>query len=319
MRMLVAICAYAVTLSCAHADQYPSRLVTIITPFAAGSGADIVARQVANGLTAELGQRFIVDNRSGAGGNIGTQVVARSNADGYTLVLGTTGPLTVNPTLYKQVGFDPFKDFAPISLVASGPLVLVANSNSSIKSLSDLVARAREKPGKVNCGNAGVGSTPHLAAALLNNAAHITMVHVPYRGNAEMLTDVLAGNIDVAFSGIPAALSLAQSGAIRMLMVTSTDRLTSMPDVPSITEAGYANAESSVWYGLLAPSGTPTPVIEQLNAALAKVLGKPETKNNFEKLGLVPTPTSAREFGDLIRSDYERWGNIVKAIDMTVE
>ena len=319
MRLAAVACAYLITLSCAAAQQYPTRPVTIVTPFSAGSGADIVARQIANGLTADLGERFIVDNRSGAGGNIGTQLVSRANPDGYTLVLGTTGPLTVNPTLYKNVGFDPVKDFSPVSLAAKGPLVAVVNASSPIKTLVDLVALAKQKPGTLNCGNAGIGSTPHLAAALLSKAAGIQIVLVPYRGNSEMLTDVMAGNIDLAFSGVPAALSLAESGRIRILTVTSAEKQPNLPYVPTVGEAGYPNAETLVWYGILAPARTPSSVVERLNAALARVLAKPEVKSTFEKLGLESSPTTPGEFAMLIKNDSERWGPIVRSIEMKVE
>lgn len=319
MRYVAAICASMLLVCSAAAQPYPSKRLTIITPFSAGSGADIVARNIASGLNADLAQVVIVDNRSGASGDIAMQAVARAKPDGYTLVLGSTGPLTVNPTLHENAGFDSLKDFSPISLVASGPLVAVVRADSPIGNIAELVALAKQKSSGLSYGSTGTGSANHLAAELISKAANIKMVNVPYRGNSEAITDLLSGNLDLAFSGVPAVLSLAQGGQVRMLAITGPHRLSILPDIPTIGEAGYPDAEAMVWFGLLAPAGTPEPVIERLNASLARILKGPTMTGTFSTLGLEPTPSSPQTFSELIKTDSERWGGILRSLKIKPE
>jgi len=319
MRILAIALSWLATLSIACAQSYPSAPVKIITPFAAGSGADIVARLIAQGMSTDLGQPVIVDNRVGAGGNVGVALAAKAPPDGYTLVLGTSGPLTVNPTLYSSIPFDPLKDFTPISTVALGPMVVVTNSASKYRTLGDLLNAARAAPTALNYGTPGVGSAPHLAAALILSASGTSMTHVPFKGNSEALTELVAGRLDAVFSGAPSVLALANTGRLRLLAVTGKERSTVLPDVPSLTEAGLAGAQLKVWYGLLAPAMTPAPIINRLHAAIAQALQKPVMEEKFKALGLEPGLISPEEFQALIRQDGDRLGKVIRSMHMKAE
>lgn len=308
---------FAATL--AVAQSYPTAPIKLITPFAAGSGADIVARLIAQGMSTELGQPVVIDNRVGAGGNIGLGAAAKAAPDGYTLVLGTSGPLTVNPTLYGSLPFDPNKDFAPISVVAVGPMVVVAAANSKFKTLGEMVSAAKAAPHSINYGTPGVGSAPHLAAALLQSASSTDMTHIPYKGNSEALSELMGGRIDAVFSGIPPVVALAKAGKIRLLAVTGATRSALVPDVPSIAEAGLPNAQSLVWYGILAPAKTPQPVVAKLHAAIEKALNQPGMRERFTDLGLEPAANTPDQFGKLIREDGERLGKVIRLMGMKAE
>ena len=303
----------------AQSETFPSAPVKIVTPFAAGSGADIVARLIAQGMSTELDKPVVVENRVGAGGNVGVGIGAKAPADGYTLTLGTSGPLTVNPTLYPSIPFDPIKDFAPISVVAVGPMVVAVNASSRYKTLADLLAAAKASPNSLNYGTPGVGSAPHLAAALLLSASGTSMTHIPFKGNNEAITELVGGRLDAVFSGVPSALALAKAGKLRLLAATGPTRSNTLPDVPSIAESGLGSAQCQVWYGLLAPAQTPPAVIERLHASIAKALQQPGMKEKFTELGLDPALDTPQEFHTLIRTDGERLGKVIRAMGMKAE
>jgi len=317
-RHAIALALVAATTS-ALAQTYPSAPIRIITPFAAGSGADIVARLIAQGMGTELGQSVIVDNKPGAGGNLGVGMGAKAAPDGYTLTLGTSGPLTVNQTLYGNLPFDPNKDFAPISLVAMGPMVVVTSTTSRFKTLADLLAAAKVSPQALNYGTPGVGSAPHLAAALLLSASSVEMTHIPYKGNGEALSELLGERLDAVFSGLPSVVPLAKAGKLRPLAVTGTKRSAMLPDVPSVVEAGFPAAQAQVWYGLMAPAQTPGEIVVRLHTAIEKAVNQPGMKEKFIELGLEPAIDSPEEFRTLIKEDSQRLGKVIRSVGMKAE
>ena len=319
MKILALALSSLLAATMAVAQPYPTAPIKLITPFAAGSGADIVARLIAQGMSTELGQSVVIENRVGAGGNIGLAAGAKAAPDGYTLVLGTSGPLTVNPTLYSSVPFDPDKDFAPISVVAVGPMVVAVGANSRFKSLAEMMSAAKAAPQSINYGTPGVGSAPHMAAALLQSASSTEMTHIPYKGNGEALSELMGGRIEAVFSGIPPVVALAKAGKIRLLAVTGATRSAMLPDVPSIVEAGFPNAQLLVWYGILAPAKTPQPIVDKLHAAIGKALERPAIKERFTDLGLAPDANTPDQFSKLIREDGKELGSVIRRMGMKAE
>ena len=305
--------------ACAHAQSFPVKPVRIIVPFGPGSTIDIMGRTIAPKLTEALGQQVIVENRSGAGGAIGLEATARAAKDGYTLVIGALGPVTVNPGLYARAPFDPVKDFAPISLLATGPMIIVVHPNVPARSVKELVAVAKARPGKLNYGSPGIGTTNHMAGELLNMAAGIKLVHVPYKGNAEALTDLLGGQLDIVFTGLPPALAQIQSGRLRAVATTGTKRLAALPRLQTIGEAGLAEASVSTWYGLMAPAGTPREIVERLNAETIKTMKNPEIAERFTSQGADPITNTADEFARIIRDDVTKWAKVIKASGLKLD
>src|ERR1700704_5533821 len=276
----------------AQAQNYPSRAITLVIPFAPGGSTSIVGRGIADKISELLGEKVVVDNRPGAGGTVGTKAVAKSEPDGYTLVLGYTGTLGIGPSLYKNVGYDPRKDFAPIGLIGNAPNSLVVNPSFPAKTIAELVAYAKANPGKVNFGSAGAGTASHITGEYFARSAGITLVHIPYKGTGPALTDLLGGHIPMAFAPIPASHANVSAGLLRALAVTSTTRSGLLPDVPTIAESGLPGFDASLYYGLVAPAGTPRPIVDTLNAALRAALGSDEVKKQLTQDGTAITPST---------------------------
>lgn len=291
---------------------YPSKLITIIVPFSAGGTTDILARIVAQGLTTELGQSVVVDNRPGAGGNIGGVLAAKAPADGYTLFMGTVGTHAINASLYKKMGFDPVKDFAPLTRVANVPNLLVANPNQPFKTVKELIAYAKANPGKVNFGSSGSGSSIHLSGELFNSMAKVEMVHVPYKGSAPAVTDLLGNQIGIMFDNMPSAIQHVRSGKLVPLAVTTAKRSPELPNVPTIAEAGVPGYEATSWFGMLAPAATPAPIVAKLNAALVKVLAQPDVKKKINDQGAEAYSETPAEFAAFIQKESVKWGKVVR-------
>ena len=312
LQIVRACCALAaLTASFACAQPYPDKPVRLIVPYPAGGPNDIIGRMVALKLSATLGQQIIVDNRAGAGGNIGTDLVAKATPDGYTLLSGGMGSLVMNPALEK-VPYDPVHDFAPVILVASAPNVLVVHPSLPVKSVKELIALARAHPGVLNYGSGGVGTTPHLSGALFNVLAHVNIVHVPYKGNAPALTDLLGGQVQLAFLGIPPVAPYVAAGKLRALAVTSAHRSQALPQVPTIAESGVPGYELSPWYGVLAPAGTPASIVVRLNTAIAQAMHTPDMIQKLKMIGAEVETTTPEAFGARIQADLVKWTKVIR-------
>jgi tripartite-type tricarboxylate transporter receptor subunit TctC len=296
----------------ASAQAWPSRTVRIVVPYAAGGGVSLLAQTVGAKMQELMKQPVIVDNRPGAGGTVGTRAVAKSDPDGYTLLLGYTGTLAIGPSLYKNVGYDPRKDFAPIGMIGNAPNSLVVNPSFPATTLAELVAYAKANPGKVNFGSAGAGTASHITGEYFARAAGITLTHIPYKGTGPALTDLLGGHIPMAFAPIPASHSNVAAGKLRALAVTSTTRSGLLPDVPTIAESGIAGFDASLYYGLVAPAGTPRPIIDRLNKALREALASDVVKRQLGNDGTDITPGSPEDYAALIDKDEKKWAQLVK-------
>ena len=296
----------------ALAQAYPTKPVTIIVPFAAGGTTDILARIIGQALTAELGQSVVVDNRAGAGGNIGGQAAAKAAPDGHTLFMGTVGTHAINASLYKKMPFGPVKDFAPLTRVANVPNLLVANPAQPYKSVKDLIAYAKANPGKVNFGSSGNGSSIHLSGELFKSLAKVDMQHVPYKGSAPAVTDLLGNQIGIMFDNMPSAIQHVRSGKLVPLAVTTAKRSPELPNVPTIAEAGVPGYEATSWFGMFAPAGTPAPVLAKLNAAIVKVLAQPDVKKKINEQGAEVYSETPEQFAAFIQAESVKWGKVVK-------
>ncbi|MEJ8837333.1 Bug family tripartite tricarboxylate transporter substrate binding protein [Ramlibacter sp. AN1133] len=302
-----------VPLAHAQAPAYPRGPVTLVVPFPAGGPTDAMARQLALKLGERLGQQVVVDNRGGAGGSIAAEAVARAAPDGQTLFFGTTGTMAINPSLYAKLRYDPLKDFAPVSLMATTMNVLVVNPEVPAKNLGDLVKLARAKPNTMTYGSAGNGSSNHLSGELFRTSAGLQIAHVPYKGSAPALVDLLGGRITMMFDTIAQQTGNIAAGKVRALAVTGPRRSPLLPDVPTAQEAGLKDFDVTIWYGVLAPAATPAPVIERLNREIVAVMSTEEMKKRMQADGAEARPTSAAEFAALIRHDMAKWGPVVKA------
>ncbi len=291
---------------------FPSKPITIIVPFSAGGTTDILARIVGQALNVELGQSVIIDNRAGAGGNIGAQVAAKSAPDGHTLFMGTVGTHAINSSLYKKMPFDPIKDFVPLTRVANVPNLLVANPSKPYKSVAELIAYAKANPNKVNVGSSGNGTSIHLSAELFKTLANVEMTHVPYKGSAPAMTDLLGGQIDIMFDNMPSAIQHVRSGKLRPLAVTTAKRSPELPNVPTIAEAGLPGYEATSWFGLFAPAGTPAAVISKLNAAIVKVLGQADVRKMISEQGAEVYSEKPEQFAAFIQLEVIKWGKVVR-------
>jgi tripartite-type tricarboxylate transporter receptor subunit TctC len=311
---LFALIALAALTLPAAAQDYPSKPITLVVPFPPGGSTTIVARSLTDKLAEILGQQIIVDNRPGAGGTIGTKSVAKSDPDGYTILLGYTGTLAIGPNLPgSNAGYDPRKDFAPIGRIGVAPNTLVVNPSFPAKSVAELIAYAKANPGKVNYGSAGVGTVSHVCGEYFATAAGIKIVHVPYKGTGPALTDLIGGHIPVAFAPIPATYSNAQAGKMRMLAVTSAKRSTLAPEVPTIAEQGIPGFEAVLRYGLVAPAGTPKPIIDKLNKALNDALKSDEIRKRLALEGAEPLPSTPQDYAADIDREETQWAKVVKA------
>lgn len=294
-----------------HAQSWPTKTVRLISPYGPGSTADIMARIIAPKLGGFLGQQVIVDNRPGAGGAIGMEATARAPKDGYTIMLAASG-FTVIPNLNPNLPWDPVNDFAPISQVANGPLVIVVAPSLPIKTLSELIAYARARPGQLRYGHAGIGTSQHMAGELFCLAAGVDIMHVPYKGGKESLSDMLGGRLEMSLQGVPAVLPQIRSGGVRAIAVTSLKRSATLPDMPTVAEAGTPEATANVWFGLLAPAGTPAAVVARLNTNVLAVMKSPDVVEGFDKSGAEATTSSPEEFARMIRSDVATWAKVIK-------
>lgn len=298
------------------AQGYPARPITLIVPYPAGGSADILARLVGQKLSVKIGQTVVVDNKGGAGTAIGARFVAEAPADGYTLLMGTVSSQAINPAMAK-VGYDPVKDFTPVAPVASIPFVLVANPGSPFRSVADVVAAAKAKPGTVAYASAGPGTSNHLAGEMLANAAHVQLLHVPYRGSAPALADVLAGQVPLMFDLQATSLPHLRSGKLRALAMTSARRSPLLPEVPTVGESGYPGFEVSAWFGIFAPSGVPAPIITQLNGALEAVLKTPETEKSLRDIGTEPDTRARAEYLAYVKEEAAKYAGVVKTAGLT--
>ncbi len=309
----------AASCAAAFAQGYPTKPVKIIVPFAPGGNVDITARLVAPGLSETLGQPVVVENKPGAGGTIGADQVAKSPADGYTLLMGSNSTFSVAPSLYPKNPYNPVKDFAPVVMIASAPFVLVTNPAAPDRSAKDLVASAKASPGKLTMSSAGTGSSNHLVGELFQEISGAKFTHVPYKGSGQALTDLMGGQVDLHFDQITSAASHIQGGKLRALMVSAPQRVPMLPEVPTASEAGYGTFEATNVTGLIAPAGTPREVIDKLNAATLKVIAQPALKEKFAGIGAVPTGGTPEAFSAYIREDLSKWNRIVKEANVKVE
>lgn len=293
-------------------SAYPSKPVRIVVPFTPGGSTDILARAIGNELAKSLGQSFVIENVPGAGGSIGADKVAKSAADGYTLLMGHIGTLAVNPSLYPNLPYNPIKDFAPVAWVARVPNVLVVNKGVPAQNLKELIALAKSRPGYLNYSTGGNGSAAHLATEYFKMQTGTSMVHIPYRGAAPAVSDVIAGQVQLVFTGAPALMGHIRSGQLRALAVSSPKRMDVLPDVPTVAEAaGLKGFEADQWYGLVAPAGTPREVVLKLNQQVNAALGSEALKTRLNTEGAVATPTTPEAFGQLIAADIERWRPVI--------
>ncbi len=302
----------------AAAETYPLRPIRMIVAYPPGGGTDRVGRVMAEELAQQLGQNVVVDNRGGATGNIGSELAARAVPDGYTLLMGNVAPNAVNVSLFKKLGFDPVKSFAPISLVAVTPNILVVHPSVAVKSVSDLLALARAKPGALNFPSAGVGSSSHLAGEMLKSMAKIDMVHIPYKGGGPSLIALISGQVQIMFATLPAAMPHVKSGKVRPVAVTTAKRSLAMPDLPTIAESGVKGYEAATWYGLLAPAGTPRPVINRLHGETVKILAGP-TRQRLEAQGFEPDGGTPAAFAAYIKSEISKWAKVIRDAGIPAE
>jgi tripartite-type tricarboxylate transporter receptor subunit TctC len=316
-----AACALALSalLPAMAQDSYPSKPIKLIVPFPPAGGTDVLSRALAQSITTNTKWIIVIDNRPGAGGNIGLDAAAKSPPDGYNIAMGQTANLAVNPALYAPMPFDPLKDFEPIALVSSQPLILVVASNSPYKSLKDLVAAAKAKPGQLNMGSPGSGTIGHVGGELFQRRAGVKFAHIPYKGAGPVVTDLMGGSVDLYFGNTQAVDALVKGGRLRALAVTSPQRLKTMPDVATIAESGYPGFEASTWSGLVAPKGTPKPIVERLNAEVAKALKNPQMLAKLESDGSEPLGGSSQRFAEFLKSEHAKWGAVIKEAGIKLE
>ncbi|QJY34312.1 tripartite tricarboxylate transporter substrate binding protein [Diaphorobacter sp. JS3050] len=303
----------------ALAQNFPTKPITIIVPFSAGGTTDILARIVGQGLTTELGQSVVVDNKPGAGGNIGGSLAAKAAADGYTLFMGTVGTHAINQSLYKKMPFDPVKDFAPLSRVATVPNLLVAHPSQPFKTVKEMIAYAKANPGKITFGSPGSGASPHVSGELFKSMTGTDLLHIPYKGSAPAMTDLLGGQTSVMFDNMPSAIQHVRSGKLRPIAVTTAKRSPELPDVPTIAEAGVPGYEATSWFGMFAPAGTPKPVLDKLHAALIKVLNQADVKKKIAEQGGDVVAETPDQFAAFIKAESVKWGKVVKESGATAD
>ena len=312
--------ALALTLAAgaAAAQTYPTKAVRLVVPFLAGGSTDIVGRTVAQKLSEMWGQQAFVDNRPGGGTTIGTEMVAKAAPDGYTLLV-TPAPFTINPSLLTKLPYDALTDFAPITLINTTPLVMVVNPGVPAKNVKELIALAKAKPGKLNFGSSGTGGSNHLAGELFDAMAGVKMVHIPYKGNAGALTDIVGGHLDVVYNGITSAVALIRGNKLRALAVTSLQRSAALPDVPTLDESGLKGFEAVAWNGLTAPAKTPREIIMKINADVIKIVNSPELKERLKADGSDPVGNSPEQYAAFLRNEIAKWAKVIKFANVKPE
>jgi tripartite-type tricarboxylate transporter receptor subunit TctC len=310
MRLLIILACLFFSATPWAQDQWPSKPIRMILPFPPGGGTDILGRLIADRLSASLGQPVVTENRGGAGGNVGAEAAAKSAPDGYTIVL-VAPSLAISPTLYSKLNYDPVKDLAPISLVATVPNVMVTQP-SMPGDLKEFIATVKAKPGALNFGSGGAGTSNHLAGELFNLVAGTKLVHIPYKGVNLAMQDVLSGNVHLVFIGIPAAAPHIKAGKLRALALVAPQRSAALPEVPTVAEAGLPDFEVTTWYGILAPAGTPRPIINRLNGELQKIMHAPELKEKLAATGTDPLTSTPDEFAAYIKKEIAKWGDVIR-------
>ena len=303
----------------ASAQSYPTKAIRLIVPFAPGGNVDITARAIGPALAEALGQQIIIDNRGGAGGTIGADMVAKAAPDGYTLLMGSNSTVSVAPALYPKNPYDPVRDFAPISLVSEVPFVLVLHPSVPAKNAKELIALAKSKPGRMTMASAGTGSSNHLVGELFQSMTGTKLTHVPYKGSGPALVDLMGGQVDMHFDQLPSAIGYIKGGKIKPLAVTTQKRAAELPQVPTLAESGVRGFDASGITGLLAPANTSRAIIDRLNAAALKVLSLPATKERFASFGAVAIPGTPEQFAAFIKEDYAKWSKVVKDANIKVE
>lgn len=296
----------------AQTDSWPAKPIRTIVPFPAGGGTDIVARDVTQKMAGTTKWTFVIDNKPGSGGNLGIDAAAKAPSDGYSLVIGQTSNLAINPSLYSKLPYDPVKDLTPIGLIGNAPLVLVVATHSPFKSLGDVISAAKAQPGFINYATSGNGTVAHLATELLQREAGVKLTHIPYKGAAQGINDVIGGQVQLYMSSVPTLLGHIKNGKLRALAVTAAKRTDDLPQIPTVAESGYKGFEAVTWFGLLGPAKLPTAVVTTANAELNKALNSPDLRKKLEDQGLNVTPGTADEFGKLIKADIAKWAPVVK-------
>lgn len=312
-------CICSVVAGISQAQTYPAKPVRLVAPYPPGGANDILARIIGPRLGEYLGQQIVIENRGGATGNIGAEFVARAAPDGYTILMGQASNMTINVSLMSRMPFDPIKDFAPVTLVATTPNLLVVHPSFPARTIKDLVALAKAKPGAVNYASSGSGSAGHLAGELFKRVAKIDMVHIPYKGAAPALTDVVAGQAHLYFTSPISATPLVKGGRLRMVAVTSLERSPSLPDIPTVAESGYPDFEVTSWWGILTPAAVSKEIITRLHADILKVLAMPETKTKFADQGADVASNTPAEFSTYIKSEIAKWGKLIKELGVKSE
>jgi len=309
---LIVVLTVALASPATLAQGYPSKPIRIVVPFPPGGGTDLIARESSQRVARATGWIFVIDNKPGAGGNLGVDAVAKSAPDGYTLVFGQTSNLAINPTLYAKLPYDPQKDLAPIVLVANAPLVMVTGASSPYQTLADAVAAAKAQPGAVNFASPGNGTVAHLTSELFQKAASVKTQHIPYKGAAQALTDVISGNVELYMSSVPTLLGQIKQGKLRALAVTSARRVDDLPNVPTLSESGYKGFDAATWFGYLAPAGTPKEIVSLLNFEFNKALQQPELRKRLADEGAAAIGGTSEQFATLIKEEIARWGKVVR-------
>ena len=310
MKQLWAALLVAPTL--AFAQAYPAKPIHLIVPFPPGGGTDLFSRAIAGKLTETLKWTIVVDNKPGAGGNLGVDAAAKSSADGYTMVMGQTSDLAVNPTLYRKLPYDPVKDLTPVVLVASAPIILVVADGSPYRSLADVVSAAKQKPGRLTLATPGNGTVAHLTGVMLQRAAGLELIHVPYKGAAQALPDLMGGQVDLYSSSVSSVIGQIKGGKVRAITVASAKRSPALPNVPTVAEAGYPGFDADSWYGLLMPAGTPQQIVQRVNTEVNRLLALPDLRERIGAEGGEALGGTPERFTALLKADLEKWGNAVR-------
>jgi len=320
MAVLVALAGSVLCVeSVALAVEYPSRPITMVVPYPAGQSVDILARVIGDGLSRHLGQPVIIENRVGAGGTIGTQYLTRMKPDGYTITMGSSGPLAIAPQLFKSAGYDPRKDFSPIMNVAAVAQTMVVRASSEFHSVADVVAAAKARPNQINFGSPGNGSTSHLTQEMFKQRAGVQMMHIPYKGGAAAVTDLMGGQISVLFEASPTVKALVDRGDLRALAVTTSSPIPALPGVAPLARQGFEGFEAIGWMGIVGPAGLDPAIVKKLHAALSRTLGEPAIKTKLDELGMLTIGDTPEQFAAYIDSEYKKWGDVIRRADVKVQ
>jgi tripartite-type tricarboxylate transporter receptor subunit TctC len=314
----IAALALALAAAAAHAQNYPTRSVRLVVPYVPGGGTDFTARVIAPKLSEALGQQVVVENRPGAGTNIGSDLVAKAAPDGYTLLMAGAAN-AINMSLYPKLPYDTVRDFAPVSLSVKGANVLLVHPSLPVKNLKELLALARAQPGKLNYASSGIGSANHMAGELLKLVAKVNIAHVPYKGNAPALTDLIGGHVEILISGVPAVIGQIKNGRVRAIAIASLKRFPALPDTPTIDESGLKGFEATTWFGVMAPAKTPRDIVNRLNADLARIVAAADVRERFIGEGVEPIGGSTDLFAAFIREEIDKYAKVVKAASLTAE